>query len=141
MTKNLGFCSSCARRYLLDNEKGPVRTFATDAATRPGLDMLFAKLAFVRAGPVARFWFIFWHALWEGNSEVEIFEKNADVLDPDQPEAIANIPMPRKEVEALVKAKELDKWIHAKLLDVLYQGLEQRSEGTISPLGVSPAAS
>ena len=108
---------------------------ATDAATAPGLDMLFGKLAFVRAGPVARFWFIFWHALWEGNSEVEVFDENSDVLDPDMPEAVANIPMPRKDVERLMKERKLEKWVHAKLLDVLYDGLNERSGGGVVARG------
>ena len=64
-----------------------MRTFATDAAARPGLDMLFAKLAFV-ARARSR-WFLWWHALWEGNSEVELFEQNADLLDPDRRRARA----------------------------------------------------
>ena len=89
------------------------------------------QLAFVRAGPVARFWFIFWHALWEGNSEVKLFEENADILDPDMPEAVANIPMPRKDVERLMKERGLDKWVHKKLLDVLYTTLEARSESNV----------
>ena len=121
--------------YFRNNEKGPMRTFATDAATAPGLDMLFGKLAFVRAGPVARFWFIFWHALWEGNSEVEVFDENSDVLDPDMPEAVANIPMPRKDVERLMKERKLEKWVHAKLLDVLYDGLNERSGGGVVARG------
>ena len=128
--------------------------------------MLFAKLAFVRAGPVARYWFLWWHALWEGNSEVELFEQNADLLDPDRPEAraratarrvalsrpvsggeahasrassapkaLATVPTPRGEVERLMSERGLDKWVNAKLLDVLYDGLRVKSEGGAAARG------
>ena len=121
--------------YFRHNEKGPMRTFATDAATAPGLDMLFGKLAFVRAGPVARFWFLWWHALWEGNSEVPEFEANEDILDPDQPTAIATTPMPRAEVERVMNERGLEKWVNAKLLDVLYEGLDAKSGGASAARG------
>ena len=58
-----------------------------------------------------------------------------DVLDPDMPEAVANIPMPRKDVEKLMKERGLEKWVHAKLLDVLYDGLNERSGGGAAARG------
>ena len=111
------------------------------ALRAPPTAKLFAHSAFVNAGPVAAFWFVFWHDLWANNNEIECVDAAADLLDPQQPAAIAVSPAPRdKLVATLAKRDGLREWITDKVLDVLYDGVEKR-DARYAGLGANPMSS
>ena len=108
---------------------------------RAGLDFAYGRLAFARSGPCAAFWCIFWHDLWACNKSLPPFEAAAEMLDPMRPASVAYRPMPRPQLEQALGAKGLWKpkpsreWVHAGVLDVLYDGLRAAGAGAQPPPG------
>ena len=126
-------------RYFESCEHGPLRSLPEDHAA--GLDFAFGRLAFVRSGPLAAFWCVFWHDVWHCNKELAIFEDNGDFLDPAHPGTIAYRPMPRPDLEAALTERGLHKlgssaWLNVDILTLLYDTAGKLGEGG----GVVPAS-
>ena len=51
-------------RYFGEHERGPLRELPSDPEIVPGLDMLFGHMAYINAGPVAKFWYVYWQYFW-----------------------------------------------------------------------------
>ncbi len=119
-------------RYFGEHERGPLRELPSDPEIVPGIDMLFGHMAYVNAGPVAKFWYVFWHDVWANNADVAVFEESADVLDPQRPDAWAFAPAPRHELKKMLAERKLDKWFGDKVLDSLYEGIASYSAGNKS---------
>ena len=126
------FFASCESR-------GPLAGLPSEH--RAGLDFAYGRLAFARSGPCAAFWCIFWHDLWACNKSLPPFEAAAEMLDPMRPASVAYRPMPRPQLEQALGAKGLWKpkpsreWVHAGVLDVLYDGVRAAGAGGQPPPG------
>ena len=126
------FFASCESR-------GPLAGLPSEH--RAGLDFAYGRLAFARSGPCAAFWCLFWHDLWACNKSLPPFEAAAEMLDPMRPASVAYRPMPRPQLEQALGAKGLWKpkpsreWVHAGVLDVLYDGVRAAGAGGQPPPG------
>ena len=65
----------------------------------------------MRAGPVAAFWFLFWHDLWANNAELGPFADAAALLDPAAPGALAYAPTARAQLETVLADAGLGGWV------------------------------
>jgi hypothetical protein len=99
-----------------------------------GLRYLYARMGRAKAHPVAAFWLVFWDDLWSNNRVIAAVAANEAILDPKNPRAIANGPVPRAKLEELLGACEpavLDdkKLVTPALLDLLYAECDRRAAG------------
>ncbi|KAL0235664.1 hypothetical protein GEMRC1_002246 [Eukaryota sp. GEM-RC1] len=68
-----------------------------------GLDFVYCRLMQFNAHPAIGYWITFWLDLWEENFAVKQIKVNAEHLNPMSPSCIAYTPIPREELEGLLR--------------------------------------
>lgn len=69
------------------------------------LQMVYSMMNFFNTSPIFGFWYTFWADIWIHNQDVQLIADNADIFDKSHPTSLCFRPMPRVDLEKILKEK------------------------------------